>query len=207
MRHGCRHIATIIFICCTSLLVAACSTKYPNLQKLSPLPEEGVCRVAVLPFNNQSSYRDGNTLFYRVFVSELARLGNFALATEGDVRDAFRQVRVNPGYQSPTYDQMRIIGEYLNVDVLVTGSINQMGESVSEHMENETVPFLTVNLKLIEVISGRTFWSIYHRRSGEEYRKVMHFGLISTTTQIADQVSKDIIAHWASEGFIGKCTE
>ena len=163
--------------------------------------------MAVLPFENQTNYRDGDILFYRVFTSELAKQGNFALVPEGDIRDVYRQIRVTPGSQDLSFDQMRMTGDYLKAEIMVIGRITKMGEVPSKNIKDEFEPFLTVNLRLFDVTSGRTLWSIYHTRRGGEYRKVMHFGLISTTTQLAEQVSKELIARWISEGFIGKCTE
>lgn len=182
---------------------ASCSQKNPNIVQLAPLPEY-ICRVAVVPFVNRTGYQDGDVLFYRVFVSELTRLGGFELVPEGDMRRAFRQVRLTPGLKQPDYDQLQIIGDYLKADILLDGTILQMEEA---SLRSENIPFMSVKLGILDAKSGKTIWSIYHIADGKQYRKVMHFGVITTITQLAKQMSREILAAWVSEGFTGKCIE
>ena len=190
-----------LLILCIAFVGASCSQKQLNIVQLAPMPEE-ICRVAVMPFVNNTGYQDGAVLFYRVFVSELSGFEDLELVPEGDIRMAFRQVRILPGLQQPDYDQSRIIGDYLGADILLNGIILQMNETSSS---GETIPFITVKLNILDAKSGKTIWSIYHIADGEQYRKVMHFGVITTITQLAKQISKEILAKWASKGFKGKC--
>ncbi len=185
------------------LFLVSCSQKEPKIIQLAPLPDS-ICRVAVMPFVNRTEYLDGNILFYRVFVSELAGLGEFEVVPEGDIRKVFRQIRVAPGLHQPNYDQMRIIGDYLDADILVSGIVLQMEEIPGK---DEDIPYITVQLDILDAETGNTLWSIYHVRNGSQYRKVMHFGLINTITQLSKQTSEEILENWASEGFIGKCLE
>ena len=189
-----------LLICSVSFFLISCSQKQPDIVQLAPLPEN-ICRVAALPFINKTKYRDGGVLFYRVFVSELSRFGDFEVVPEGDVRKAFRQIRVAYGQQA-NYDQLRIIGDYLDTDILVGGIILQMEEVPAK---NEDIPYMTVQLSILDAESGKTLWSIYHVRDGSQYRKVMHFGIITTITQLARQISREILENWAEEGFTGKC--
>jgi hypothetical protein len=181
----------------------SCSQKNASIEQIAPLPEN-ICRVAVLPFLNQSGYRDGDILFYRVFDSEISRSGNFEIVPEGDIRRAFRQVRLTPGAKQPNYDQLRIMGDYLNADVLIAGNILQMEELTRS---NESIPYITVRLELLDAKTGKTIWSIYHVRNGSQFRKVMHFGVINTVTQLAKQMTNEIMLQWSSKGFIAQCTE
>ena len=202
---SCLRLKIVILLIIFAALTGgtSCSQIHSDIVQLGPLPER-ICRVAVVPFVNKTGYRDGNVLFYRVFVSELARFGEFELVPEGDIRRAFRQVSLSPGLKQPTYDQSQIIGDYLKADILLGGIILQMEEA---SLEGETIPFITVKFDILDAETGQTIWSIYHIADGEQYRKVMHFGVITTITQLAKQMSKEIMAEWVSEGFKGKCIE
>jgi hypothetical protein len=197
-------LRTTLVICCFSLLVSSCTLKSPISQQLSPFPEEGVCRVAVLPLKNSSNYRDGDLLFYRVFTAELASRHDFELVQEGDIRAAYRQVKVNPHTDRLKFEQMRIIGDYLDVQVMVVGFITEMGEKVKQ---GKNVPYITVTFELIRADTGRTILTSHHRRNGLDYHTVMHFGVISNLTQLSHLISQEILKDLASEGFVAKCID
>ena len=192
-----------LMICCVFFSLTACGQKNSNVVQLAPLPGS-ICRVAVLPMINKTEYQEGNILFYRVFVSELSRLGNFELSPEGDVRQAFRQIQVLPAVQLPSYDQLRIVGDYLNAEIMIGTTILEMKDVFSK---GEVIPYITVRLDILDAKSGKKLWSVYHRRDGSQYRKVMHFGVITAMTQLAKQVSKGILDILDSKGFVGKCIE
>ncbi len=168
------------------------------------MPEDGLCRVAVLPFTNGSDFRDGGVLLYRVFTAELAGQQDFELSQEGDIRAAYRQVRVSPYFGRLTFDQLRIIGDYLNVDVLIVGHISEMEEKM---IKGKSIPFMTISLELRDAQTGRTLSSVHHRRDGNDYLKVMHFGIVTTTTELSHLISKEIIGDLAAKGFVAQCSE
>lgn len=182
---------------------ASCSQKDPKIVQLAPLPES-ICRIAVMPSINKTEYRDGDVLFYRVFTSELSRDTEFDLVQEGDIRKVFRQIGLSPGLQLPDYDQLRIIGDHIKSDILLSSVILQMQE-VS--LKGENIPFMTVKVDILDSKTGKTLWSIYHMGDGTQYRKAMHFGVITTITQLSRQISEEIIVKLHSEGLTGKCIE
>lgn len=201
---SCRRLKIFsLFIVFVVFWGTSCSQKNPSIEQIAPLPKS-ICRVAILPFINHTGYRDGDILFYRVFDAELSRSGEFDVIPEGDIRRAFRQVRLTPGAKEPDYDQLRIMGDYLKADVLVGGNILQMEELTQD---NESIPYITVRLELLDAKKGRTIWTIYHKREGSQFRKVMHFGVINTITQLAKLVSNEILMQWTSMGLTGKCIE
>jgi len=196
-----RQKITVLLICLVALSGSSCARKQPQIVRLAPLPDS-VCRVAVLPFINRTGYLNGNVLFYRVFVSELIRMKDIQLVPEGDVRKAYQNIYLVYGAENPDYDQLRIIGDYLEADILLGGIILQMEEVT---MQGETIPYLTVKLDMLDAKNGRTIMSINHDIDGAQYRKIMHFGLITTITQLATQMSDEILARLNSEGFKGTC--
>ena len=199
-------ILYIHIICIVILLIMGCAPQQkPTLLKLSTLPEEGVCGIAVLPFVNETDYRDGSLIFYRVFVAELSSFGNFELSPEGDVRNTYRKVSLASGLDAPDFNQLRIIGNYLNVRLLVFGYITKMKEVKAS--ADGFMPHLAVNIKIFDVQKGQTIWSTYYDRMGEEYRRVMHFGIVNNITRLSRRTSEEILTLWGKEGFIEKCLE
>lgn len=193
-----------LLVCLVAFLGGSCSQKDPRFEQIAPLPES-ICRIAVVPFVNRTEYLNGGILFYRVFVSEFSRFGDYQLVPEGDIRRVFRQLHIVPGVQQPEYDQLRVIGDYLNADIMLSGTILQMKEVFLGI--DETIPYITVKLNLLDARSGRTLGSIYHARDGNQYRKVMHFGVTTTVTQLATKISREIVEKLISKGLTGKCIE
>jgi hypothetical protein len=64
----------------------------------------------------------------------------------------------------------------------------------------ETEPVLAVDMKLLPAGATKPWLTSYHRRTGAEYRKVMHFGLVNTMTSLAAVVSGEIVDAWLAKG-------
>lgn len=184
------------------IFLSACGVKQPKLQKLAPLPEGNICRVAVLPFINDTEYKEGERIFYRVLIAELVRGGNFLVAQEGDVRNIYRQLKIYPN-EELDIEELRIIANRLDVQLLVSGNIIEMsGMMVGNRL---SIPKFSVKIDVLSETGG-FLWSTYHRRTGDDSRKILHFGVINTATELVRMVVQDIIEVWFDEG-LKKCSD
>jgi hypothetical protein len=66
---------------------------------------------------------------------------------------------------------------------------------------------MTISLELLDAQTGRTLSNVHHRRDGNDYLKVMHFGIVTTTTELSHLISKEIIGDLAAKGFVAQCSE
>ena len=182
--------------------LAACGPKVSNFVKYASLPDEKICRIVVLPFVNETDYPLAGTIAYRIFMGELVQTGRFNVAQEGDVREAFRHMRIWPG-QQPHIEQIKILGDRLRVGLIITGTVVDMDEMPLANVVN---PVIALSLRIVDPLSGETLWHTYHRREGEYYRKVMHFGVLNTVTSLVHQVSQEVLDLWFKKGLKG-CTD
>ncbi len=196
----CRYCRIAAFL--PLLLLVACSSAVPRLNRMRPLPGHFTCRVAVLPFLDQGAYPRGAELFYKVFSSELVSAAAFQLVREGDVLDLYRQLAIYPS-REPSLEQLKIIGSRLGVQLFIGGTILRMAEHRSG-LDVDTE--LTVVLRIYDGRTGRLLWETYDKRRGKDYRTVMHFGRINTITGLARLMSKEIINLWLNQG-MNKCTK
>ena len=180
--------------------VSGCGSKQPVLHKMAPLLLDEYCKIAVLPFVNETNFSNGDIILQKVFVAELIKNGEYLVSQEGDIRKLFQQIKIFPGH-SPDYEQLRIIADRLNVQLIITGQINEMNENELGRGVN---PSIGVLLHIYDANTGSCLWSTYHRRDGEQYRKILHFGKINSITSLAQAMSQEVINKWFAEG-LKKC--
>ena len=198
-----KYVFFLLFLTLVLASINGCvsSSKSPEFQQLTTIPKK-ICRIAILPFANDTDYNQGNIIFYRIFTSELNRQGGFTLVQEGDVRKIYRQMRISPK-QSPKREHLLILADRLDVDAVIMGKIIEMQE---KHKANSSEPILAVDLKVLDGETGKTMFTVYHKRSGEDYRKAMHFGLVTTITELSSIVSSEILELWFDRG-LQKCSQ
>lgn len=190
--------------CCLCILffLIGCGRQLPVVQKIAPLPAQGSCSIAVLPFLNESTYPQGGAIVNKVFLSELAGSGHFQIIQEGDVLELYQQLFLYPN-QLPNREQLEMIGGRLNPDLFVGGVVQKMAKQKTGNFVDTE---LTLGLLLYDGKSGEILWTTYHRRLGGEYQQLLHLGRINTITGLARRMSQEIITDWLKQGMT-PCTE
>ena len=184
------------------ILLTGCAGKYPRLEVIAPLPESPRCRVAILPFTYQGDYPRGENIFYKAFIAEMAAVPGFDVVAEGDVLQMYKQFRLFPKDQL-NEEQMRILAQRLGAETLVLGDILRMNEFDSV---NEVSTELTLVLNLYAGASGKLLWSTYHKRRGDEYRNVLHYGRVNSMSGLARRMANEVITLWIENG-MKQCTQ
>lgn len=179
-------------------LLSGCSSTRPSLQEFKVAPPVQACRLGVLPFVNRSGYDQGERILYRILLAELVRQRPWQVALEGDVRLIYRELRLRPWIR-PSPEQMRIIASRLGVDILVGGEILEMEEEVQGERVN---PRLKIQLHVYSGKDGTLLWTTYHGRQGTDYRKIMHFGLSNSVSQLGKKMMKEILILWEEKGLL-----
>ena len=184
------------------LLVTGCSSSGSLMTRLvSDKEPSEVCRIAVLPFENQTRDLEAGTLAYRIFYGELIAADLVDIVPEGDVRLFLLRNQLRPGPVLAD-NHFEDLARYLEVDAVVTGTLVEVG--MDSRQGGERIPFVALQLDMYDVNSGRRLLRTFHRRWGDDYRKTMHFGVIFTLSGVVTQVSREILEDWQSKG-VGDC--
>lgn len=138
----------------------------------------------------------------RIFSTQLSQRGNYRLAQEGDIFALYQQLHMRP-YQEPELEQLRIIGDRLGVQLIIIGSITEMTDTGGIEQKK---PSLEIKVDILEAKTGKSLWTTYHSRQGDQFRKFMHFGMVNSSTELIKIVSQEIIDKWVHEG-MAKCSE
>jgi hypothetical protein len=169
----------------------------PLNQQIKPLPQGPVCRVALLPFLNESKFPAGDAIFSKVFAAQFQDAGNFFIIQEGDISKVYQQLQLLPG-MAPTLEQLQIIADRVKAQLLITGSIIEMWEQPAEH--NTINPRISVEVEIRDIRNGKILWATLHKREGYYYNKTMHFGTIHSVTGLSRQMAVEIINLWFKKG-------
>lgn len=204
LRKGKSFLAILLLLACVGCSpLLPWSDRVPMHREVSPLPPKSGCRIAVLPFLNDSEFPQGGLLAQKVFAAQLLSSGEHVLIPEGDIVKAYQQLHLLPG-ATPTLEQYRILADRINAPLLLTGILLEMREGRSEH---KTVnPQLIMEVELRDPGSGEILWTMFHRRKGTDYKKTMHFGTLHTMTGLCRQMAEEIINLWHEKGFT-QCNE
>ncbi len=174
----------------------SCSSSPLLVQKKKEYAGNGVCRAAILPFVNASRFDQGDVVFQRIFATQMSGATGIDIVAEGDVRKLYAELRIYPN-TFPDIEQLRVLGSRLKADLLIGGRVVEMEEKMGGNFVN---PVLSVDMQTYDGRSGEILWTTYHRREGKEFRKVMHFGLVNTITQLSRIMADEIVHVWTEEG-------
>jgi hypothetical protein len=181
-----------------ALLVTGCAESLPMHREIAALPSGPLCRIAVLPFQNDSDFPLGDVLLQKVFAAQLLRSGDHLVIQEGEIVKAYQQLHLLPGVP-PGLDQLQVIADRVNAQLLLTGIALEMREDRSDH---QTVnPMIILEVQLRDATTGEALWTTFHRRKGTDYKKTMHFGTIHTLTGLSRQMAEEIFNLWYKKGF------
>ncbi len=187
-------------LCCgcgprlTSLPLLPETGRVPIHREFSPLPSSPVCRVAVLPFVNDSGFPQGGTIFADTFAAQLHASGDYLLLQQGDILKIFQQLKLLPGVP-PSIEEMQIVADRVDAEILITGVILEMVENSRGDVK------VVVEVEVRNGLTAETLWTTFHRRLGTDYTLTMHLGTIYSVTGLSRQMSKEIINLWLKKGF------
>lgn len=160
-----------------------------------------ICRVAVLPFVNETRKPEGSMLAYRIFLNELIASGLYEVEGEGEVRLFLARNKLLPRdlLDASLYADF---ARQLQVDAVIKGKVTEM--DMKEIRGGGAVPYLALQVEMVEARTGRTVLNTYHRRRGDHYRTAMHFGMVRTISGLVARASQEIFDDWRRKG-IGGC--
>lgn len=195
---GRRLLNLLVLLAVSCLFLTGCTGKDPHLQQYTAGASVQTCRIGILPFINKTEYKQGDKILYRTLLSQLVQQQKWLVALEGDVSDLYRELHTRP-WDHPSPAQLQIIASRLNVDILIGGEILQMQEAMEGPYMN---PRIELELSVYNGSSGTLLWSTYHKKQGTDYRKVMHFGLNNSVSQLGNNIIKEILSLWNDEALL-----
>lgn len=193
---------TLIFIagCMSVYFLSGCAPHLDSVYTV-PKPQMRLCRVALLPLLNETEETSAMALCYRTMLTELIAAPGVQISNPTDMKNILRRREIFPSsiYAASAHvlediaDELDVDG-YLRVKILAYEQRN-VGRSGK-------VPHIALQLELLQS-DGSLVSQLFHARSGDEYRSLMHYGVIRTYTGLLSRMMEEIIQQWKEQGQIG----
>lgn len=170
-------------LCLLMFFIFGCSST--TKQYVRPNYDMGTVKtVAVLPLDNFTSdnYAD-EKIRSKISIELLSR--DVSIIEPGEISSVLKELKIK------SVDSMRdkdfvSIGSMLNVDTVLTGSVEAFG--ISRGI-TASYPEVSVHLIMFDAVSGNIVWSVWHTSGGASFW-TRHFGAEGSTL---DNVSERVI--------------
>lgn len=195
MKFTLYKISLILFLC----TLTACSVRTKLQTRFVAEADKNVCSLAVMPFENWTRNPAVAQMATHIFTSELISQKSYAVIQPGEVGLFRLRRRILPGALLLADDYVALTNQ-LGVDAVVQGRVVEEGSEASHR--GDPTPYLAFNVDLYDARTGRLLANSVHHRNGAEYRKIMHFGVVTTASGLAQKMAQEIINDWLSKGVL-----
>jgi len=182
-------------------LLTACAGKPPTTTEVPGQHKSaGFCRITVLPFANDTDEPRLGLIAEKICQTELLQR-EAQVVNEADVRLFLhkRQVFTSELTQHGSTELYAALAKELKTQGIIRGRILTLDE---EKKQGEIVPVITLQLELINAMDGQLIVSSFLRRSGEDYRTILHYGVIRTRSELIRQILAEIFNDWIARGVV-----
>jgi len=154
----------------------------------SDLTLEEPATLAVMPLVNLSKYDEAGSVVMNSLLIQLLDKGFFQIVDPGLVDHAVLERRIRFTDRLPL-ETMKELGDSLNADYMLLGTVNEFDMITNR---TETVPLVSLSLRIVRSETGTILWAATHTRRGDDSESVFGLGRIVTLEQLTAAAVKDI---------------
>jgi TolB-like protein len=180
-----------IFLLVILEFISACSsatTPYAYVRKNHDQP--GVKKVAIFSFHNNTTIAEASKIVRGAFVASLVKTKKFKVEFPGNIKSFLvsERIIVRTGVDLDTIKRM---GKRLGVDAVIMGRIEEFVGM--EEKKRGVIPVVSISSRMVDVRTGKILWMAQHRRTGDDYIKVLDFGKVRSVGELAKKVVLEMI--------------
>jgi len=184
-------IKKCIFLLVILESISACSSgtiPYAYVRKNHDQPV--VKKVAIFSFHNNTMIDEASKIVTGAFVSSLVKTKKFKVEFPGNIKSFLvnERIIVRTGVD---LDTIRRMGRRLGVDAVIMGRIEEFVGM--EEKKRGVIPVVSICSRLVDVRTGKILWMAQHRRSGDDYIKVLDFGKVRSVGELTKKVVLEMI--------------
>ena len=180
-----------IFLLVILEFISACSsatTPYTYVRKNHDQP--GVKKVAIFSFHNNTMIAEASKIVTGAFVASLVKTKKFKVEFPGNIKSFLvnERIIVRTGVDLDTIKRM---GRRLGVDAVIMGRIEEFVGM--EEKKRGVIPVVSISSRMVDVRTGKILWMAQHRRTGDDYIKVLDFGKVRSVGELTQKVVLEMI--------------
>ncbi len=180
-----------IFLLVILEFISACSsatTPYAYVRKNHDQP--GVKKVAIFSFHNNTTIAEASKIVRGAFVASLVKTKKFKVEFPGNIKSFLvsERIIVRTGVDLDTIKRM---GRRLGVDAVIMGRIEEFVGM--EEKKRGVIPVVSISSRMVDVRTGKILWMAQHRRTGDDYIKVLDFGKVRSVGELTKKVVLEMI--------------
>ncbi|MBI4682023.1 MAG: hypothetical protein HY757_02850 [Nitrospirae bacterium] len=161
----------IIIIVVALFIIPGCRSGVPVYHLSEDIDFSFYKKVAVMPFDNLTNEKYADQIVRQLVISEILASGFLDVVFPGEVQKVINELDIK-SVSSLSKQQITALGKALNVEAIITGSVEEYGEV---KMGNISAPQVTVSLMMADAGTGSIVWSITKTRGGASFL-ARHFG-------------------------------
>ena len=177
-----------------SLLLFACSGCHslwgPNSYQRTGIDKSKINKVAVVSFHNNTPVTEASSMVTDAFIAGLFERKKFKVEFPGNVR-AFlinQRIVVRTGVDLQT---VKLMAKRLGVDAVILGEVDEyIGV---DDKKKSVIPMVSIRSRMVDGSSGKILWLAHHRRTGDDYIKVLDFGKVRSVAALTRKVVDEMI--------------
>ena len=180
-----------IFLLVLLEFISACSSAtipYAYVRKNHDQP--GVKKVAIFSFHNNTTIAEANKIVTGAFVASLVKMRKFKVEFPGNIKSFLvsERIIVRTGVDLNT---IKLMGRRLGVDAVIMGRIEEFVGV--EEKKRGVIPVVSISSRMVDVRTGKILWMAQHRRTGDDYIKVLDFGKVRSVGELTKKVVLEMI--------------
>lgn len=180
-----------IFLLVILEFISACSsatTPHAYVRKNHDQP--GVKKVAIFSFHNNTMIAEASKIVTGAFVASLVKTKKFKVEFPGNIKSFLvnERIIVRTGVDLDTIKRM---GRRLGVDAVIMGRIEEFVGM--EEKKRGVIPVVSISSRLVDVRTGKILWMAQHRRTGDDYIKVLDFGKVRSVGELTKKMVLEMI--------------
>ncbi len=181
-----RHIPIIIIALICVIPLFSCNGNMKNYKRAG-IETKHLKRIAIFPLENLTSNEYADEKVRNLLIMDLLSR-DIDVIEPGEVTRVFKELKIK-SFESMSEMDMQSVGNMLNVDVILKGSVGTYEMKKGVAIE---YPEVSIHLMLIDTKSGQILWSAWHTSGGASFW-TRHFGAEgSTLDKTASKVIKEV---------------
>jgi len=171
------------------LFLAGCSAANERTYKNLNMNFAAIQSVAIMPFQNLTSDEDAANRVRDAFMGMLQATEAMYVLPPGEVKRGIERANVRSP-ETPTAEEVKTLGQILDVQAVMTGTLREYGQVRSGQSEANLV---SVSLQLLEAETGRVVWSGSSTKGGITLLDRMFGGGGDPMNEVTEEAINDLL--------------